>query len=195
MSAETKQGGGLLVAAARFFISPRQSVEAVIARRPSEGTLLAIAMFVSLLLLIRQSLAVSASDAFVENRVEVLTGHIVSALFFVPLGLYIFASFGTMIARLFRGDGSWYEGRVALFWSSFIAAPVLTAIAVLEFLVPNIGHTLMVLLDSAAFILILWTVAQAFAGAFAFTRPWLVFIVTCSPALLAYVSYGVLVML
>ncbi|MEL6998787.1 MAG: YIP1 family protein [Pseudomonadota bacterium] len=193
MTFETKARGGLLAAAIRFFVSPRQSIETVLAARPSEGTLLAIAMFVSVLLLIRQSMSVFGDDAFADNRIEVFTGHVVSTLFFVPLGLYIFAALGTLIARLFRGAGSWYEGRVALFWSCFIAAPVLTLVALLKFLAPEAAGLGFVLLDSAAFIFILWAVAQTFAGAFQFTRSWLVFAVVCSPAFLAYVVYGVLV--
>lgn len=185
----TAQSTSVPSAFARFFVNPRASVRAVLESRPSEGRILAFGMCAALILFSRQMATILARPDLLENQTELVMQNLVSFLFFVPLVYYLMAVIGTALSRLFRGNGSWYEGRVAFFWAALISAPVLLVTGILPILLPGLPHVVYVAIGQVGVFFFAWALAQTFAEAFSFTRTWLVLIVVCSPAILTFVAY------
>ncbi|MEM7210371.1 MAG: YIP1 family protein [Pseudomonadota bacterium] len=186
---EAIRNTSMLGAAARFFVSPRASVRAVLDSRPSEGRILALGMFAGLVLFARQMADILSQPELLQDQTELVMQSLVSFLFFVPLAYYGVAALGTAIARLFGGTGKWYEGRVAFFWAAFISAPVMLLTGILPLVVPGLPAPFLILVGQIGVFFFAWAIAQAFAEAFSFTRTWLVLIVVCSPAIVTFVYY------
>lgn len=183
------QTSSVLVSAARFFVNPRGSVRAVLNSKPSEGRILAFGMFAALVLFARQMASILMRPELLADQTELVMQNLVSFLFFVPLAYYLVAAIGTAIARLCRGAGSWYEGRVAFFWAAFISAPVMLITGILPAFVPTMPHPVLIAVGQIGVFFFAWAIAQAFSEAFSFTRTWLVLIFVCSPAILIFVIY------
>jgi hypothetical protein len=47
------------------------------------------------------------------------------AIFFMPLFLYLLSTVLFVLLKVFKGNGSFYEIRLALFWSINVAGPIL----------------------------------------------------------------------
>ncbi|MEL7153897.1 MAG: YIP1 family protein [Pseudomonadota bacterium] len=188
MSATT-QPTGVLAAFARVFVDPRASVRAVLDSRPSEGRILAFGMFAALVLFSRQMATILMRPDLLANQTELVMQNLVSFLFFVPLAYYLMAVLGTALSKLFRGTGSWYEGRVAFFWAAFISAPVLLVTGILPMIATGLPHVVYVAIGQVGVFFFAWALAQTFAEAFSFTRTWLVLVVVCSPAIMIFVAY------
>lgn len=55
---------------------------------------------------------------------ELLRGAAFGWLFIAPLFFYALAALTRIVARLMRGQGTWYRARIALFWAFLAAAPM-----------------------------------------------------------------------
>ena len=185
---------GLLRTAGRFFVDPRSSVQALIAARPSEGLLLFLAMFSAFLIFLRKSGSMLLETDVDEQTLRLFSEQLVASLFFVPIGMYLFAAIGTMLARVCGGTGTWYDGRIAFFWASAIAAPIMLITANLIIVAPGMEPILATLIAQIGFFFFPWAIAQCFSAAFGFTRTWLVLIVTCSPAIILFALYVITVL-
>ena len=190
MSATT-QPTGVLTAFARFFVDPRASVRAVLDSRPSESRLLAFGMFAAFAVFVRQTTPIFRSDDVTDAQLAEFIEHLVASLFFLPLGFYLFAVLGTLIARALRGQGTWYEGRVAFFWALFLCAVVLIFAQILFGLFAGwLPPVVLILIWCTALVFCPWAMAQCYAEAFHFTRTWVVFLFTCSPMIVLYIAYA-----
>lgn len=183
------QSGGILSSAGRFFVNPRASVRAVLDSKPSEGRILAFGMFAALVLFLRQMANILIRPDLLADRTELVMQNFVSFLFFVPLAYYLVAALGSGVAKLCKGDGSWYDGRVAFFWAAFISAPIMLITGVLPSLAPDLPQPVLIAIGQIGVFFFAWAIAQAFSEAFAFTRTWLVLIVVCSPAIVTFALY------
>lgn len=172
---------GLVLGMARFYYSPRASVRGMIESGPSEARLLAYAIIAATILLLGRltSLAAAVPDDFLARAMA----ESVSMLFFVPLAYYLLAAIGTLLARAFKGDGSWPEGRAAFFWAALVSAPVMVMCGLLPMVLPGPPRIASALINQFGQVYFAWAVAQCFAVAFHFTRPWAVFVVIATPAL------------
>ena len=116
---------GMLLGIGRFYHDPRGSVRAVRSTQPRESTMLAWLMIGLAIVLLGQLVALSAqvpvgSEAFLPRA----GAAVFSLIFLAPLVWYALAAMATLVARAFRGDGSWRDGRLAVFWANLVAAPV-----------------------------------------------------------------------
>lgn len=183
------QTSSVLGLAARFFVNPRGSVRAILDSKPSEGRILAFGMFAALILFARQMASILSRPELLSDQTELVMQNFVSFLFFVPLAYYLVAALGAGIAKLCKGDGSWYEGRVAFFWAAFISAPVLLITGILPALVSGLPHPALIAIGQIGVFFFAWAIAQSFAEAYSFSRTWLVLIVVCSPAIVTFAIY------
>ena len=187
----TARSQGVLRALVRFFVNPRGSMRAVLDSRPSEGRILAFGMFAALIVFIRQTAPIFRAEEVSDAQLVVFIEHLVSALFFLPLGFYLAAVLATLIAKAFRGQGTWYDGRVAFFWALFLSSIVLVVVQLsFRILGGTVPMELLIVLWSTAIVFCPWALAQCFAEAFSFSRTWLVFAVTCSPMILLFIAYA-----
>ena len=53
-----------------------------------------------------------------------LGGALMGWMIIAPLALYALAGLSHAVAKLFRGQGTWYKARMALFWALLAAAPL-----------------------------------------------------------------------
>ncbi|MEO1291673.1 MAG: hypothetical protein AAFV62_02380 [Pseudomonadota bacterium] len=104
------------------------STRRLLAERPSEATLLSFIMVVGVVTFL---LDVAGWQLYPDPvaRPEGLTARVVVELLVggvlaYPLAVYLGAALLTPICWLFRGQGSWYETRLAVIWSSVVALPV-----------------------------------------------------------------------
>ena len=166
-------------------------MRAVLDSKPSEGRILAFGMFAALIVFIRKTTPIFQAEDVSDAQLIAFIEHLVASLFFLPLGFYLAAVLATLIAKAFRGTGSWYEGRVAFFWALFLSSVVLV-LAHLSFqlLGAYLPFAVLIMIWCAAMVFCPWALAQCFAEAFNFSRTWLVFVVTCSPMIVLYISYA-----
>jgi hypothetical protein len=166
---------GLILGVARFYHDPRGSMRGVLDSQPSEGRLFAYALIAAAIVLIGRITDILAAEPPGDARLDMISGQVVSMLFFVPLIYYVLAAAGTGIARLFGGIGTWKTGRAAFFWAALVSAPVLLLTALGANAVPADLQPLVVLLTQLGQVVFAWALAQCFAEAFGFTRTWAVF--------------------
>jgi hypothetical protein len=81
-------------------------------------------LFVFLLMAIVSAAPFLARQAALENGPVAprLLGAVYGAVVAVPI-LYVFAALGHLVARLMGGSGTFYDGRLALFWALACATP------------------------------------------------------------------------
>lgn len=172
---------GLILGVARFFHDPRGSMRGVLESRPSEARLLAYALLAAALLLAGRiaTLAIAARSGAVDLPAIDLPPHVAaqaaSMLFFVPLVYYLLAALGTGLAKAFRGQGSWRDGRAAFFWAALVSAPVVVLSSLAALALDGQPRPLTVAVAQIGPVFFAWALAQCFAEAFAFTRSWTVF--------------------
>lgn len=153
----------------------------VLDSRPSEGRLFAYALFAAGIVLIGRITDTVATEPPGDAQMDMISGQVVSMLFFVPLVYYALAAAGTGIARLCGGTGSWHEGRAAFFWAALVSAPVILIASLAAVAVPPDLKPVSVLLAQFGQVVFAWAVAQCFAEAFGFTRTWAVFAAIAVP--------------
>lgn len=56
--------------------------------------------------------------------VDLIQTDFYALIFFAPLACYGIAALTRIVAMIFRGKGSWYSARLALFWSLLAATPL-----------------------------------------------------------------------
>lgn len=180
---ETARAPGILLGIARFYHDPRGSIRGVIAGRPSDAKQLLFAMFAcAILLLGRIMREIMEGNAGVQLA-EKISAEAVSLLFFVPLFYYLLAAIGTILARVFRGQGNWHDGRTAFFWAALVSAPVIILSSLAATGAASFGDVAGVVVGQIGAVFFAWALAQCYAEAFGFTRVWAVMAVICLPAL------------
>ncbi len=167
---------GLILGVARFFHDPRGSMRGVLQSRPSEGRLLAYAFLAAGLLLAGRIavLAVAARSGAVD-LVPHVAAQAASMLFFVPLVYYLLAALGTVLAKAFRGRGSWRDGRAAFFWAALVSAPVVVLSGLAALALDAAPRALGAAASQVGPVFFAWALAQCFAEVFGFRRSWAVF--------------------
>jgi hypothetical protein len=151
----------------------------LLARQPSESALLLLMILSGLflfLLVLAEYWLNPREEAIAAGSLAGLTLAGVAVFGLVwPLVLYLAALLGHAVARGFGGTGDGRASRAAMAWAAFVAAPV-TLLASLA------GHLLAPVLPEAAtgavrslgVLAFAWALAQCFAAAHGFSRPWVV---------------------
>lgn len=111
---------------ARTYRAPRRVLRRRAAPPFSEPRALAVLMGACLIMFVAQWPV--ASRAAWENPAVPLDarlgGALLGWLFIAPLAFYGIGALSHVVARLFRGRGSWYEARMALFWALLASSPL-----------------------------------------------------------------------
>ncbi len=174
--AEAVRHPGLILGIARFYHDPRGSMRGVLESRPSEGRLLAYAFLAAGLLLAgRIATLTIVARAGVVDLLPQVVAQTASMLFFVPLVYYLLAGLGTALARVFRGRGSWRDGRAAFFWAALVSAPVVVLSGLAALTLDGAPRALVAGMAQLGPVFFAWALAQCFAAAFGFARGWAVF--------------------
>ena len=134
---------------------------------PGEARLLAYVVIATLFLLAERVVRLTSEAGPETNLTARVIEQIVSLLFFLPLVYYALAALGTLVARAFGGDGSWFRGRAAFFWAALVSAPVILLAGLAAIVVgsPSWGADAF---REAAAIFFAWALACCYAEAFAF---------------------------
>ena len=107
-----------------FGASMRRQIES----SPGEERLLVYVVIACLIYFVARVpdlLSLSASQATEEvSSIAVFITNLVGSFFFAPLMLYGLAAMSHIIARAFKGSGSFFNARLALFWALLITAPI-----------------------------------------------------------------------
>lgn len=171
---DVERSPGIILGIARFYHDPRGAMRGVLASRPSESKLLVFAMLAATILLvgrITQELMLGTQGTALSEKIS---AEVVSLMFFLPLFYYALAALGTMLAKLFRGQGNWWEGRAAFFWAALVSAPILMLSSLAAVSFGSLGPVASMVAGQLGAIFFAWALAQCYAEAFAFRRSWAV---------------------
>lgn len=169
---------GAVLGVARFFHDPRGSMRGMLDSHPGEARLFVYALAAAAMLLAGRVLALFAVAARLNADLPGRVAAEVAALmFFVPLAWYALAALGTILARVFGGQGGWRDGRAAFFWAALVSSPVLMASALAPLAMTGAPREALVLAGQVGPVFFAWALAQCFAEAFGFERAWTVFAV------------------
>ena len=105
---------------------PRQVLRSMLNHGRREDRAIAFVMIACFLMFVGQWPKLSR-EAFLDPSVPLqarLAITFFSMMMVMPLMLYVFAGILHLVAKLFRGRGTFYSARLALFWSLLVTAPL-----------------------------------------------------------------------
>jgi len=105
---------------------PRQVLRSMLNHGRREDRAIAFVMVACFLMFVGQWPKLSR-EAFLDPSVPLqarLAITFFSMMMVMPLMLYVFAGISHLVAKLFRGRGTFYSARLALFWSLLVTAPL-----------------------------------------------------------------------
>ncbi|MBL4749205.1 MAG: hypothetical protein JKX71_01240 [Amylibacter sp.] len=107
------------------WIDMRSSSRRLIAENPNEGRLVFLILLSDLIFFLSWSLKTVVSP--ISSAADYIPAEIglflVGALMVRTPFMYLFSLVVFGIAKLFRGQGTWYETRVCVFWAALVSAP------------------------------------------------------------------------
>ena len=121
-----------------FFLSYRdlkQSFDLKLKSDVNESRLLAYSFFISFVLFLQRLpyRLVENPENFSNTNLSDLIGiDLFASLFFVPIFLYIIASFLHILCLPFKTEANFFQSRLAFFWSTVLYAPLLLLLSILE---------------------------------------------------------------
>lgn len=106
--------------------NPGKVMRGLLSLGPREDRALAYLMAGCLIVFISQ-MPKLAREAHIEGtELNMLLGaSLLAWIFIAPLMLYCIAALSHLVAKLFRGQGSYYGARLALFWALLAASPLM----------------------------------------------------------------------
>lgn len=107
------------------WIDMRASCRRLIAENPNEGRLVFLILLSDLIFFLSWSIKTVVSP--ISSAADYIPAEIglflVGALMVRTPAMYLFSIVVFGIAKLFRGQGTWYETRVCVFWAALVSAP------------------------------------------------------------------------
>lgn len=106
--------------------NPRALIRRKLAQGVREDRALAVLMGACLLFFVAQWPRLSR-EAFLHPEVPLdarMGGALLGWVFIAPLMFYALAAVSHLVARLFRGRGTWFSARLALFWALLVVSPL-----------------------------------------------------------------------
>lgn len=201
MSVEAPARRGLIDRMAAGYGDPRASTEALLAERPSDGTLLSLLMLAGFIGFVGRTfwafgtVAAGGEPPSPERLQAELGAEMVGALFFAPLAVYAVAALARLVGRALGGEGDWYACRLACVWAALLSAPALAlgagvaALAIAKGWASRGGDSLdaasIAPLAAALYALYLW--AGCLSAAHRVASPWRIFAVAAAALLLGFV--------
>ena len=171
-------GGGLAARILFAWRDLRGSVRALAGQSPSEGFLLFLAMLsgvfwflseVAVILTTPPNVVVQEGEIYSRIGAE-----FAGAVLFRTLGLYLVAMAGWGIARLFGGTGSAKDSRIALFWASLVAGPVMLAATLGQIVLapPVTEQWVALMIGQIGVVAFIWATAETFSEMHGFRKSW-----------------------
>lgn len=106
--------------------NPGKVLRGLLSMGPREDRALAYLMAACLIVFVAQMPRLARQAHIEGTELNMLMGASLMAwLFIAPLLLYCLAAFSHLVAKLFRGQGSFYSARLALFWALLAASPLM----------------------------------------------------------------------
>lgn len=106
--------------------NPRALIRAKLAQGVREDRALAVLMGACLLFFVAQWPRLSR-EAFLHPEVPLdarMGGALLGWIFIAPLMFYAMAAVSHLVAKAFRGRGTWFSSRLALFWALLVVSPL-----------------------------------------------------------------------
>ena len=107
------------------WVDMRSSSRRLIAENPNEGRLVFLILLSDLIFFLSWSIKTVVSP--ISSAADYIPAEIglflVGALMVRTPFMYLFSLVVFGIAKLFRGQGTWYETRVCVFWAALVSAP------------------------------------------------------------------------
>jgi len=168
----------------------RASMRRQLDRQPGEALLLVYVMLAGVL-----GVVISVPDAIEQSRnlaeedalTAVLAGRLFGAIFMAPLVFYGVAALLCFAARRLRVGITYYQMRVAVFWSLLVVTPVLMLVQILKRPAELIGAGAP--LQLAGFAVFCWVLSAMIAEAAPGTRRGWVFLWLVAPVLLGVAAF------
>ncbi len=103
----------------------RSSARRLIAENPNEGRLVFLILLSDLIFFLSWSIKtivspISSAADYIPAEIGIF---LIGALMVRTPFMYLFSLVVFGIAKLFRGQGTWYETRVCVFWAALVSAP------------------------------------------------------------------------
>ncbi|MDG2355164.1 MAG: hypothetical protein P8L82_04010 [Paracoccaceae bacterium] len=151
----------------------------------SESRLLAYAFFISVVLFLER-LPGKVTNSDIQSNKGILFDYVgmdlFTSLFFGPIFLYFLSTVAHLFAALFKGKASFFEARLAFFWSIIVASPLLLVAGLLQGLFPD--GVLFKFFECASVVSYAWIFSVIFCDAERFFSHLPVFIMLLSGYLL-----------
>ena len=112
-----------------------------LAKCKSEARLLAYGFTISILLFFERlpgKVVSHTSEGFQRPLLPAIGIDLFASIFFVPLFLYLASAIFHLALLSFRGKASFFESRLAFFWSIIVCAPILLIFSLVESFSPDI---------------------------------------------------------
>ena len=108
------------------YTGPGRVVRGLLAVGPREDRALAYLMAACLIVFIAQMPRLAREAHLTGQELNMLLGASLMAwVFMAPLMLYCLAAISHLVAKIFRGQGSHYGARLALFWAMLASSPLM----------------------------------------------------------------------
>ena len=111
---------------ARTYRAPREVIRRRCSGAPQESRALVTLMLACVIFFVAQW-PYLARLAFEDPRIPLearLGGALLGWVFMAPLVFYAIAALSHLVLRVFGGQASWYESRMALFWALLASSPI-----------------------------------------------------------------------
>ena len=132
----------------------------------SESRLLAYSFFISFILFLqRLPNRVSQNSEYINNISlrDQIGIDLFASVFFVPIFLYFIASFFHIMCLPFGSNATFFESRLAFFWSTVVSFPIILSFSILEIFINY--HIIFVILKYLSIICYAWIFSVIFCKA------------------------------
>ena len=125
----------------RSYFDLKASFFSQLAKCKSEARLLAYGFTISVVLFFERlpgKVASHTSDGFQRPLLPAIGIDLFASIFFVPLFLYFVSAILHFVLLPFGGKASFFQSRLAFFWSIIVCAPILLIFSLVEAFFPDI---------------------------------------------------------
>ena len=158
--------GGFVADIFKSYLDLRISFRNQLNNFTSESRLLAYAFFISVVLFLER-LPGRVTNYDIQSNKDILFDYVgmdlFTSIFFGPIFLYFLSALTHLFALLFKGSASFFEARLAFFWSIIVASPLLLTAGLLHGLFPD--GFLFKFVECAAVIAYAWIFSVIFCAA------------------------------
>jgi len=125
---------------ARAYAAPKAAMRTQLAKMTEERILLYAFLFSFLNYLARlPSLSMIAAQISDVEFAGLAMANFVTNVLMAPLVMYLIAALSHVVLRLFGGQASWREARLAIMWAALVSLPMVLGTGILKVLVADLA--------------------------------------------------------